>query len=95
MRSRFQTERRMRDASRGIEVEVPFDNAFVKYLWTDKRLLCITEVSLTSKDPGTDTIPTTKASASTAPTTAVDIDSDTHVVIEQEEEDEASMNGSE
>ena len=46
VRSRFQTERRMRDASRGIEVEVPFDNAFVKYLWTDERLLCITEVSL-------------------------------------------------
>ena len=46
VRSKFQTERRMRDAARGIFVEVPFDNATVKYLWLGERELKIAEVSL-------------------------------------------------
>ena len=45
MRSKFQTERRMRDAARGIAVEVPFDNALVKYLWVSERELRVEEIS--------------------------------------------------
>ena len=44
VRSKFQTARRMRDASRGVEVEVPFDNALVRYLWVSERELRVTEV---------------------------------------------------
>jgi len=35
----------MRDAARGIAVEVPFDNALVKYLWVSERELRIEEIS--------------------------------------------------
>lgn len=48
VRSKFQTERRMRDAARGITVEVPFDNALVKYLWTSERELRIEDISLSA-----------------------------------------------
>jgi len=46
VRSKFQTERRMRDAARGIAVEVPFDNALVKYLWVSERELRVEEITL-------------------------------------------------
>jgi len=36
----------MRDAARGIAVEVPFDNALVKYLWVSERELRVEEISL-------------------------------------------------
>jgi hypothetical protein len=38
----------MEDASRGLEVEVPFDNALIKYLWIDERIQYITSVELKS-----------------------------------------------
>lgn len=55
VRSKFQTARRMRDASRGVEVEVPFDNALVRYLWVSERELRVTDVSLYRPDTHSDT----------------------------------------
>jgi hypothetical protein len=46
VRSKFQTKRRKADAVRGLQVEVPFDNAFVKFYWLDDRVLEIVSVSL-------------------------------------------------
>jgi hypothetical protein len=50
VRSKFQTKRRKADAQRATPVEVPFDEAFVKYLWMDDRVLKIVDVSLTSTE---------------------------------------------
>ena len=44
VRSKFQTKRRIEDASRGLEVEVPFDEAFIKFFWVDSRTMELTDV---------------------------------------------------
>ncbi len=44
VRSKFQTKRRMKDASMEIPVEVPFDNTIVKYLWKEERVFEVTDI---------------------------------------------------
>jgi hypothetical protein len=46
VRSKFQTKRRIEDSAKGLCVEVPFDEAMVRFLWKDERLLEIVEVVL-------------------------------------------------
>lgn len=44
VRSKFQTKRRIEDASRGLVVEVPFDEAIVRFFWKESRSLEISEI---------------------------------------------------
>jgi hypothetical protein len=44
VRSKFQTKKRIQDCNYGQEVEVPFDNLLVRFLWKDERLFEITQV---------------------------------------------------
>lgn len=44
VRSKFQTKRRMKDATMEIPVEVPFDNTIVKYLWKEERVFEVTDI---------------------------------------------------
>lgn len=44
VRSKFQTKRRMEDASSNIPVDVPFDNTIVRYLWLEERHMEVTDV---------------------------------------------------
>jgi hypothetical protein len=46
VRSKFQTERRMEDAAQGEPVEVPFDQALVRYLWRGEREFQVLSVQL-------------------------------------------------
>lgn len=46
VRSKFQTSRRMSDASQGEAVEVPFDEALVRYLWRGERDFYVVGVEL-------------------------------------------------
>ena len=43
VRSKFQTKRRMQDAAQNIPVDVPFDNAIVRYLWKEERVMEVVE----------------------------------------------------
>lgn len=44
VRSKFQTKRRMEDASANIPVDVPFDNTIVRYLWLEERHMEVCDV---------------------------------------------------
>jgi len=52
VRSEFQTKRRMKDASQGVSVEVPFDQTLVRYFWQEERTMLITEIVLASSVAG-------------------------------------------
>jgi hypothetical protein len=52
VRSEFQTKRRMKDASQGVSVEVPFDETLVRYFWQEERTMLITEIVLASSVAG-------------------------------------------
>jgi tRNA (adenine37-N6)-methyltransferase len=49
VRSKFQTKRRMQDATEDFPTDVPFDNATIFYLWQDLRTFHVTDVKLTSQ----------------------------------------------
>ena len=49
MRSKFQTSRRMTDATQGEVVEVPFDEALVRYYWRGERVFEVVGVELRAK----------------------------------------------
>jgi hypothetical protein len=49
VRSKFQTSRRMSDASQGEVVEVPFDETVVRYYWRSERVFEVVEVELRAK----------------------------------------------
>ena len=49
VRSKFQTKRRMEDATVNIPVDVPFDNAIVRYLWKEERIFEVIDVTRSSK----------------------------------------------
>ena len=44
VRSKFQTKRRIEDAAKGQVVEVPFDEAVVRFFWIESRTLEIQDV---------------------------------------------------
>lgn len=46
VRSKFQTSRRMENSSEGVQVEVLFDEAVVKYNWLAERVFEVTDVEL-------------------------------------------------
>ena len=46
VRSKFQTKRRQEDCRRGVPVEVPFDDALVKFLWKDERVLEVFSIEI-------------------------------------------------
>ena len=46
VRSKFQTSRRMSDASQGEVVEVPFDETVVRYNWIEEREFDIIDIEL-------------------------------------------------
>lgn len=46
VRSKFQTKRRILDASNNVTVDVPFDSTIVRYLWKEERLLEVVDVML-------------------------------------------------
>lgn len=50
VRSKFQTQRRIKDASHDIPVDVPFDDATVYFLWKDVRTFEVVDVILTPKN---------------------------------------------
>ena len=54
VRSKFQTRRRIEDASRGLLVEVPFDEAIVRFYWKESRILEIAEILHSSAIPNID-----------------------------------------
>jgi|MDTB01.3.fsa_nt_gb tRNA (Thr-GGU) A37 N-methylase len=45
VRSKFQTKRRIQDATLNIPVDVPFDNAVVRYLWKEERVMEVVDVT--------------------------------------------------
>lgn len=49
VRSKFQTSRRMTDATQGEVVEVPFDEALVRYYWRGERVFEVVGVELRAK----------------------------------------------
>jgi hypothetical protein len=49
VRSKFQTSRRMNDATQGEAVSVPFDETIVQYLWVGQRDFEIVGVELKSR----------------------------------------------
>lgn len=51
VRSKFQTKKRIQDAQKGQFVEVPFDEATVRYLWTDLRSMDVVSIVLTKDIP--------------------------------------------
>lgn len=46
VRSKFQTNRRIKDSSRGVLVYLPFDEALIEYLWLEDRVIQIIRVLL-------------------------------------------------
>ena len=49
VRSKFQTKRRIQDATANIPVDVPFDNAIVRYLWKEERVMEVVDVTRSSR----------------------------------------------
>lgn len=52
MRSKFQTSRRMSNATQGEPVEVPFDETIVKYYWVEERVFDVVEIEMRQKNKG-------------------------------------------
>lgn len=48
VRSKFQTKRRIADASNGVTVDVPFDQTIVRYFWIEDRTMEVERVLLAS-----------------------------------------------
>ena len=48
VRSKFQTKRRIADASNGVTVDVPFDETIVRYFWIEDRTIEVERVLLAS-----------------------------------------------
>lgn len=46
VRSKFQTQKRVKDASKNVTCEVTFDEILVHYLWIGEREMHITDVTL-------------------------------------------------
>lgn len=50
VRSKFQTKRRIEDATSNIPVDVPFDNTIVRYLWLEERVMEVVNVEYSRKN---------------------------------------------